>query len=135
MNFMQSKFFRNFTAFFLEIFSIFTSAFGILMAMAYYNERGSSYFILVAGIFVIACLFKLAAKRLWVTKVCPNCCENRAIVSKTYYTGNSIVVDITKESDGYYKTFEDEYETVDKCKYGCGFEYSETFTKERTEKV
>lgn len=135
MNFMKSKFLRNFVAFFLEISAIGISGFGIFVAIVYSNQKNFSYWSFLVGLLVIAYLLKLFAKRLWVIKVCPNCLENRALICKKIDTGNTRVVDIIKESDGYYKIFEDEHEIIEECKYGCGFQNSEYVTEERKEKV
>ena len=132
---MNNKNLRNFIAFILEMIVIGISILGIYDAIIFHTQKDLIYWGILIGLFIIATLFKLFAQRLWVTKVCPNCCENRALVSTKINTGSSKLIDVVKETDGYHKIYEDEYEVTDECKYGCGFKYVEYKTVERDEKV
>lgn len=135
MNFINNKNLRNFIAFILEMIVIGISILGIYDAIIFHTQKDLIYWVILIGLFVIAIFFKFFARRLWVTKVCPNCCENRALVSTKIHTGSSKLIDIVKKDDGYHKIYEEEYEVTDECQYGCGFKYVEYKTEERDEKV
>lgn len=120
--FMGSAFLRNIVAFFIDVVCFF-----LIIYTGFYGWQGAyhksaGYWWSFIGLFIGSMVLRMIAKRLWVTRVCPNCCENRAIRKIEERTGNVINGSIEKSGDNnYYRKIKEEYRITRKCIYGCGY--------------
>lgn len=85
---------------------------------------------LVISAYLISFLFRLLSLRLRVTRVCPQCNENRAIRYSTVLTGNTANYRSYIEGDYWMYSQDEEYLEKRLCVY-CGYTTENLYWQER----
>ena len=131
--FIKSVFLRNFCSFVLNLCAIYIAGIGIIYCWSGTSEKSAIYWWSCIGFLVGSFIVWTIAIRLGVTRVCPNCKENRAIKISEKATGNTqygAVRSVKKENGNILEQeFREEYIKTRECIYGCGYCETETFWK------
>ncbi len=133
--FMNSAFLRNIVSFFLDLCAIYIAGMGILYCWSEASEKNAIYWWSCIGFLVGSFIIFTIAIRLGVTRVCPNCEENRAIKISENPTGNMQYGAVRSVKKGDVNVFEqevrEEYIRTRECIFGCGYCETETFWKSK----
>lgn len=137
--FMKSAFLRNIVSFIMNLCAICIAGMGILYCWDGASEKNAVYWWSCIGFLVGSFIVYSIAIRLGVTRVCPNCEENRAIKISENPTGNTqygAVRSVKKENGNILEQeIREEYIKTRECIYGCGYCEEETFWKSKWQKI
>lgn len=122
---LKSDISRNIVAFISDSLAFLLSIFTIIICVTVGTDKNAGYWWSVSISFILALICRMVASRLWVTRVCPQCSENRAIRRTDTLTGNVIRGAVQRSNFFYYQEVKEEHKIIYKCVYGCGYAQTE----------